>query len=206
MSTSCCNTESASLTSVSPRYRRVLWLALAINLLMFVVEVVGGLRAGSVSLWADALDFAGDAANYAIALLVLTMSLAWRARAAWIKGLSMLGFGLFVLVKTAWATVNGAPPEPLLMGAIAILALFANVGVAAMLYAYRDGDANMRSVWLCSRNDAIANMAVLLAAVGVWGSASSWPDLAVAAIMSGLALSSGIAVIRQARRELALAS
>ncbi len=206
MSASCCNAESASLTSVSPRYRRVLWLALAINLLMFVVEVVGGLRTGSVSLWADALDFAGDAANYAISLLVLTMSLAWRARAAWIKGLSMLGFGLFVLVKTAWATVNGAPPEPLLMGAIAILALFANVGVAAMLYAYRDGDANMRSVWLCSRNDAIANMAVLLAAVGVWGSASSWPDLAVAAIMSGLALSSGIAVIRQARRELALAS
>jgi Co/Zn/Cd efflux system component len=170
---------------------------------MFLVEVAGGLKSGSVSLLADAVDFAGDAANYAISLAVLSLGLAWRARAALIKGLTMAAYGALVLAKTAWAAAAGLPPEPVTMGAIALLALAANTGVAIMLYAWRDGDANMRSVWLCSRNDAIGNVAVLMAAVGVFGTATAWPDLLVAGVMAGLALSAGISVVRQARAELA---
>jgi len=202
MSASCCGSACASQTNVSPRYRRALWAALIINAVMFAVEIIGGLKSGSVSLFADAVDFAGDAANYGISLAVLSMGLACRSRAAMVKGLSMAAFGLFVLAKTGWAAINGMPPEPLTMGAVAVLALLANGGVALMLYAFRDGDANMRAVWLCSRNDAIGNIAVMLAAAGVFGTGSGWPDLVVAVIMAGLALSSGIAVIRQASREL----
>jgi Co/Zn/Cd efflux system component len=135
----------------------------------------------------------------------LSMALAWRSRAAMLKGTAMTVFGLFVLGKTAWAAFAGAPPEALTMGAIAVLALLANGTVALILYAHRDGDANMRSVWLCSRNDAIGNVAVMAAAAGVFGSGNAWPDLSVAVIMAGLALSSGVAVIRQARQELAQA-
>jgi Co/Zn/Cd efflux system component len=204
MSACCCDSNCSSQAAVSPRYRKVLWVALFINALMFAVEIVGGMKSGSMSLFADAVDFAGDASNYAISLAVLSMGLAWRSRAALVKGFSMAVFGLFVLAKTGWAVVNGIPPEPLTMGAIAVLALLANGGVALMLYAFRDGDANMRSVWLCSRNDAIGNVAVLLAAAGVHGTGSAWPDIVVALVMAGLALSSGIVVIRQARRELSI--
>jgi Co/Zn/Cd efflux system component len=186
----------------SPRYRRVLWVALTINLAMFAVELIGGLRADSVSLLADAVDFFGDAANYGISLVVLGMALTWRARAAMFKGLTMGAFGIFVLGRAAWAAGSGTVPEPLTMGAIGALALVANVAVAAMLYAWRDGDANMRSVWLCSRNDAIGNLAVMVAALGVFGSNSRWPDLAVAAVMGVLASSAAWSVIRQARAEL----
>ncbi|MDD4962929.1 MAG: cation diffusion facilitator family transporter [Gallionella sp.] len=202
MSVSCCDSVCSAQTSVSPRYRKALWIALIINAAMFAVEIVGGLQSGSVSLLADAVDFAGDAANYGITLTVLSMGLAWRSRAAMVKGLSMAAFGLFVLGKAGWAAINGIPPEPMTMGAIAVLALFANGGVALMLYTFRDGDANMRSVWLCSRNDAIGNVAVMLAAAGVFGTGSNWPDLLVAAIMAWLALSSGVAVIRHANQEL----
>ncbi|MDX5446077.1 MAG: cation transporter [Zoogloeaceae bacterium] len=169
---------------------------------MFVVEIIGGLKAGSVSLLADAVDFAGDAANYGLSLAVLAMGLAWRSRAALVKGATMSAFGVFVIGKTVWAAFAGVPPQAFTMGAIALLALAANAGVAAMLYAFRDGDADMRSVWLCSRNDAIGNVAVLLAAVGVFGTGSRWPDLAVAAVIAGLAVSAGLAVIRHARSEL----
>ena len=168
----------------SPRYRRVLWAALFINACMFVVELVGGLHTGSVSLLADAVDFFGDAANYGLSLLVLGMALTWRARAALLKGLSMGAFGVFVLGRAAWSLAEGTVPEPLAMGAIGALALVANVAVAAMLYAWREGDANMRSVWLCSRNDAIGNLAVMAAALGVFGTGSAWPDLAVAVVMA----------------------
>jgi len=190
-------------TGVSPRYRKALWIALVINAVMFAVEIVGASASGSVSLLADAVDFAGDAANYGISLAVLSMALAWRSRAALVKGACMAGFGLFVLGKTASAAYAGVPPEPLTMGAIAVAGLLANVTVALMLYAFRDGDANMRSVWLCSRNDALGNIAVMLAAAGVFGTGSAWPDLLVAVLMGGLALSSGVAVIRHARQELA---
>ena len=155
-----------------------------------------------MSLLADAVDFFGDAANYGIALLVLGMALRWRARAALLKGISMGAFGVFVLGRAAWSAASGTVPEPVTMGAIGALALLANVSVAAMLYAWREGDANMRSVWLCSRNDAIGNLAVMAAALGVFGTGSAWPDLVVATVMGGLALSAAHTVIRQARAEL----
>lgn len=202
MSDSCCSHGCAPPASQSPRYRRVLWAALVINAVMFVVELAGGLRAGSVSLLADAVDFFGDAANYGISLVVLGMSLTWRARAALVKGLSMGAFGVFVLGRAAWSALAGTVPEPLTMGAIGTLALVANVAVALMLYAWRDGDANMRSVWLCSRNDAIGNLAVMAAALGVFGTGSGWPDLAVAVTMGVLALTAARSVVQQARGEL----
>jgi Co/Zn/Cd efflux system component len=188
---------------VSPRYRRALWVALFLNAVMFVVEIAGGLKSGSVSLLADAVDFAGDAANYGISLAVLSMGLAWRARAALIKGLTMGAYGVLVLAKTAWAAALGVPPEPTIMGLVALLALAVNVGVAILLYTFRNGDANMRSVWLCSRNDAIGNVAVAIAALGVFGTGTAWPDLFVAGVMATLALTASVVVVRQARAELA---
>ncbi len=196
--------DAPSAAHASPGYRRVLWIALIVNAIMFAVELSAGFSSGSVSLLADAIDFFGDAANYGVSLAVLTMALAWRARAAFVKGLCMLGFGLFVVGKALWAARTGTPPEALTMGVISLLALAANVGVAALLYAWREGDANMRSVWLCSRNDAIGNVAVLLAALGVAGTHTAWPDLAVALGMGALALSSAYSVLRQARAELRL--
>lgn len=199
----CCDNACAADAGGNPKYRRVLWIALWINAFMFIVEIIGGMFAGSVALLADAVDFAGDAANYGLSLTVLTMGLAWRARAALVKGLSMGAYGLFVLGRAAWGAFSGEVPEPLAMGLVATVALVANVGVAAMLYAYREGDANMRSVWLCSRNDAIGNIAVVLAAFGVFGSGEAWPDLAVASIMGVLAISAAQEVVRRARNELA---
>lgn len=203
MSHACCSHACAAPpASRSPRYRRVLWAALVINAAMFGVEIVGGLRAGSVSLLADALDFFGDAANYAISLLVLGMALSWRARAALFKGLCMGAFGVFVLGRAAWSLAAGTLPEAITMGAIGALALAANLAVTVMLYAWREGDANMRSVWLCSRNDAIGNLAVMAAALGVFGTGRAWPDLSVALVMGLLALSAAWSVIGQARAEL----
>jgi len=203
MSDACCGSScSTDKASQSPRYRRVLWAALAVNIVMFVVELGGGLQAGSVSLLADAIDFLGDAANYGVSLLVLGMALAWRARAALLKGITMGAFGLFVLGQAVWSAVQGTVPQPMTMGVIGALALVANVAVAAMLYAWRDGDANMRSVWLCSRNDAIGNVAVMVAALGVFGTGTAWPDLAVAVVMALLGLTAAWTVVRQARGEL----
>ena len=195
-----CQPHSAS---TAPGYRRVLWIALAVNALMFVVEIAAGLRSGSVSLLADAIDFFGDAANYGLTLAVLGMGVVWRARAALVKAASMLVFGVAVLVQAVWAMAQGTVPQALTMGLVASLALAANVGVAVLLYSFRSGDANMRGVWLCTRNDAIGNVAVMLAALGVFGTGTAWPDLAVAAVMSALAISAGWSVLRQARRELA---
>jgi len=206
MSASCCSHGCAAPpASQSPRYRRVLWAALFINAAMFGIELAGGLRAGSVSLLADAVDFFGDAANYGISLLVLGMALTWRARAALFKGLTMGAFGVFVLGRAAWSVAMGVVPEPVTMGAVGALGLLANLSVAAMLFAWREGDANMRSVWLCSRNDAIGNVAVMAAALGVFGTGTGWPDLAVAVVMGLLALSAARSVVQQARAELRLA-
>jgi Co/Zn/Cd efflux system component len=200
MSDHCCSPPAGN--AVDPRFRRILWIALFINVLMFIVEIVGSYASGSLSLLADSVDFFGDAANYGLTLAVLSMGLAWRARAALVKGFCMAGFGIFVLASAAWDTVHGAVPDAITMGTIGALALVANIGVAVMLYAYREGDANMRSVWLCSRNDAIGNLAVMLAALGVFGTGSRWPDLAVAAIMGSLALWSSVSVLRQSWREI----
>lgn len=203
MSACCSNAGCASPSGVlSPRYRRVLQIALIINAAMFTLEALAGLHAGSVSLLADAVDFFGDAANYGISLLVLSMAAAWRARAALFKGLTMGIYGIFVIAQALWHAWSGVVPEAATMGAVGLLALTANLSVAALLYAYRDGDANMRSVWLCTRNDAIGNLAVLLAALGVWNSATPWPDVTVAAIMGVLGISAAISVIRQAHGEL----
>ncbi|MFD3299675.1 cation transporter [Aquipseudomonas alcaligenes] len=201
MGANCCNHDSAPRHD-DGRYRRILWVALLVNLAMFLVEIGAGLKAGSVSLLADSLDFLGDAANYGISLWVLGMALAWRARAAQLKAVSMLAFGLGVLGAALWHWWQGEVPSAPTMGLVGSLALLANVGVAVLLYAYRDGDSNMRSVWLCTRNDALGNLAVLAAALGVFGTGSAWPDLIVAGIMASLAVHSAIAVLRHANGEL----
>jgi Co/Zn/Cd efflux system component len=185
-----------------PRYRRVLWIVLAINASMFAIEVAAGLVSGSVSLQADALDFLGDAANYAISLAVAGMVLRHRAQAALIKGVSMGLFGLWVLAAAAWHVATGSVPEATTMGAIGFASLAANFACFALLWAHRTGDANMRSVWLCTRNDVLGSLAVLAAAGGVFGTGSNWPDVAVAAIMAALALQSAVIVTRQSAREL----
>lgn len=187
---------------MSPAYRKVLWAALLINLGMFVLEVASGLKAGSVSLLADSLDFFGDSANYAVSLFVLGMPLAIRAKSALLKGASLALFGLIVLAVTAHNLSIGKMPEPLTMGVVAVLALVSNVAVALMLYKWREGDANMQSVWLCSRNDAIGNVAVFVAALLVMWTGTAWPDLLVAALMGVLGLSAAKTIIAQALREL----
>ncbi len=202
MSAHCCHAPEPPCGAEPPGYRRVLWIALAVNGLMFVIEIGAGVQAGAVSLLADAIDFFGDAANYALSIAVLSMGLAWRSGAAMLKAVSMLAFGVAVLARAGWSAWQGVTPEPVTMGAVGALALAANVGVAVLLYKFREGDANMRSVWLCTRNDALGNLAVMAAALGVFGTQAAWPDLAVAAVMAGLALTAGWAVLRQARGEL----
>jgi Co/Zn/Cd efflux system component len=200
----CCNDHHCSETRPfdSPSWRRALWIALAINAGMFLAEIVAGVAAGSSSLQADALDFLGDAANYAISLAVAGMALAWRAKAALLKGASLGLLGLWVLGSTAWHAYTGTLPQAEVMGIVGLLALLANAGVALMLYRFRSGDANMRSVWICSRNDVIGNAAVLLAAAGVFGTGTGWPDIIVATIMAGLGISGGWQIARQAWGEL----
>ena len=205
MSVHCCSHQSAT-QAIPPGYRRALFVALVVNLSMFGIEIAASVQAGSVSLLADSIDFFGDSVNYALSLAVLSLGAAWRARAALMKAASMLAFGTFVLGRALWAADQGLPPEAVTMGTVGALALLANVGVAVMLYAFREGDANMRSVWLCSRNDAIGNVAVIGAAFGVFGTGAAWPDLIVAAVMATLAISAGLSVPRQARRELAVAT
>ena len=204
MSAHCCEHETPKPAQIAnlTRYRRVLWIALAVNAAMFAVELSAGFTSGSLSLIADAIDFAGDALNYGVSLAVLASAMAWRARAAMLKAVSMMGFGVYVLGQAIWSIWNGGTPDAPTMGVVALMALVANVGVAWMLYAFREGDANMRSVWLCSRNDAIGNVAVMLAALGVLGTRTAWPDLAVALVMALLAISGGWSVLRQARAEL----
>ena len=183
-------------------YKRVLWAVLAINAAMFVVEVAAGLAAGSASLQADALDFLGDAANYGISLFVVGMALRYRARAALAKGASMGLFGLWVIGTVIWHAVHGTLPSAFTMGAIGFAALAANAASFGLLWAYRHGDANMRSAWICTRNDVLGNLAVLLAALGVFGTGTGWPDVIVAAIMAALALQGAAIVIHQALGEI----
>ena len=202
MSDCCSGGCSSNKPPVDPRYRRILWIALWVNALMFGVEIVGGWAAGSVSLLADAVDFLGDAANYGISLFVLGLASVWRSRTALLKGLSMGAYGVFVLGTAFWHLRTGTVPEAQTMGAIGVAALAANVLVGFLLYTFRHGDANMRSVWLCTRNDAISNLAVLLAALGVWQAGSGVPDILVATVMGLLGLSSARIVIKHALQEL----
>lgn len=187
-------------------YRPVLWTVFFINAGMFVVEASAGQFAGSVSLQADSLDFFGDAANYLIALFVLTKSIRWRAGTALLKGVAMGAFGFYVLGYSLYQTLAEAVPAASVMGTVGTLALIANVVSAFLLFGYRDGDSNMRAVWLCSRNDAIANVAVIVAAGLVYVTATGWPDLAVGFFMAAIALHSAWQVIGHARGELSLAA
>jgi Co/Zn/Cd efflux system component len=198
MSASCCHGRALYTASV----RRVLWIALLINAGMCLAEIAAGILAGSASLQADALDFLADASNYLLSLAVVAASLHARAKAALLKGATMGLLGVWVLGSVAWHAIAGRLPEPMTMGAIAGLALLANLLCFALLYAYRHRDANMHSVWICSRNDVVANLAVLAAAVGVFGTGTAWPDLVVAAVMAGLSVQGAVTVIRRARREL----
>lgn len=201
MSARCCHAEKAPAINTT-RYRRVLWAALLINAAMFLVEIVSGMVAGSVSLQADALDFLADAANYGISLFVLSAALTVRARASLFKGGSMLLFGIWVAASTGWHAWQGTVPDVVTMSFVGLAALLANLIVLVLLWAYREGDSNMRSVWLCSRNDVIGNVAILLAALGVFGTGTGWPDILVAAIMSTLALQSGWLIVKQAKHEM----
>jgi Co/Zn/Cd efflux system component len=197
----CCD-HDCSAPQTDERYRRVLWVALAVNMVMFAVEILASILAGSVSLRADALDFLADSANYAVALLVVGLALRWRARAALLKGGVMGLFGLWVAVSTIHHAITATVPHAEMMGAVGLLALAANLGVAALLYRYRLADSQALSVWLCTRNDCVANLAVIIAGAGVWASGTPWPDIAVAAVIAGLGVSSAVRVIRQARGEL----
>src|SRR3954466_15203794 len=186
----------------SPAYRRVLWAVLAINAVMFAGEIGAGVAAGSASLQADALDFLGDAANYAISLFVVGMALHYRASAALTKGVTMGAFGLWVIGTVVWHAFHGTLPSAFTMGAVGFAALLANAASFGLLWAYRGGDANMRSAWICTRNDVLGNFAVLLAALGVFGTQTGWPDIVVAAIMATLALQGASTVLRQSLGEL----
>lgn len=198
----CCGNGPFQDAATSQAYRRVLWFALIVNGAMFLAEMTGAFFSRSVALQADALDFLGDAANYGISLAVVGLHLRWRARAAMVKGLSMGAFGLWVVATTVWRITEGGVPEAHIITWVGGLALAANVAVALALFRYREGDANMRSVWLCSRNDAIANVAVIAAGGGVWMTGTFWPDVAVGAIIAGLALFASVDVIRRALAEL----
>ena len=201
MATSCCTPVQ---DPVDPAFRRVLWIALAVNAAMFLVEVAAGWRASSVSLLADAIDFFGDAANYALSLAVIGLAPRIRSVSALVKAACMAAFGVFVLGRAAWVALQGTTPEPLTMGVVGVVALAANAGVALLLYRFRGGDSNMQSAWVCSRNDALGNIAVMAAALGVLWTGGAWPDLAVAAFMAALAITGAVSVVRVARAELAV--
>ncbi|MDA8229778.1 MAG: cation transporter [Magnetospirillum sp.] len=182
--------------------RNILWFAFIVNAAMFLVETAAGSWARSAALQADALDFLGDAANFGISLFVLGLALRVRARAAMIKGACMGTFGSWVVAGTVWHAWTGTLPRAEIMGAVGLLALAANGTVAALLFRHRGRDANMRSIWLCARNDSIANLAVMLAASGVFATGTNWPDIGVAALIAGLNLSGAAGVLVKARGEL----
>jgi len=194
----CCPAGVPIFDGMDPRYKRVLWTVIGINGAMFLTEMVAGQLAGSQALKADALDFLGDTLTYGLSLAVIGASLQTRAKAALLKGLSLSLMALWVLGSTVYQTLILDVPSAEVMGVIGFLALVANLASVALLLPYKDGDANVRSVWLCSRNDAIGNTVVMLAALGVWGTASAWPDLIVAALMAGLFLASSAQILRQA--------
>lgn len=193
----CCNND-AKFDGLSADYKRRLWLVIAINAIMFAVEMGAGHMARSQALQADALDFLADALTYGLSLAVIGASVRVRTNAALFKAVSLLVMGIWVMGSTLYRVFYVGVPEAQIMGVIGFMALVANLASVALLVRYKDGDANVRSVWLCSRNDAIGNVAVMVAAAGVWGTTSGWPDLIVAGIMGGLFLTSATQIFRQA--------
>ena len=187
--------------TVTPGQRRALWAALIINAAMFVTEMTGGALVGSVGLQADAVDFFGDAANYGLSIAVLGMATVWQTRVAFLKGLAMLGFGIWVAANIVHHLLAGTVPDAPVMGGIAFLAMLANIACALILFRFRGQDANMASVWICTRNDAISNIAVMIAASGVWMTSSGIPDLIVGGLIGALAVQGGLQVLLMAGRE-----
>jgi len=198
---SCCPSGVPVFDGVDPHYKRVLWTVIGINGVMFLAEMFAGHVAGSQALKADALDFLADTITYGLSLAVIGASIKTRAVAALSKGISLSVMALWVFGSTIYQTLVLGVPRAELMGAIGFLALAANLASVLLLVRYKDGDANVRSVWLCSRNDAIGNVIVMVAALGVWSSASAWPDLAVAGVMAGIFLTSSVQILRQALAE-----
>ena len=196
--TDCCSTN----THQSPKYRKALWIVLAINLTMFFVEVIMGVKAGSASLLSDSLDFLGDSANYIISLVVLPMALIYRAKASLVKGYTMGGVGIFILATTLYRFFYGSLPSHSEMGIVGFLALVANMSALLILYNFRDGDSNMRSVWVCSRNDAIGNVAVVVASFAVYFTETKYPDLAVAFVLASLSLQASVEIVKRGNAEL----
>lgn len=201
MSAGCCGND-AQFDGATPEFKRALWLVIAINASMFAIEMLAGAFAGSQALQADALDFLGDTVTYGMSLYVIGMSIRVRSIAALIKGISLAGMGFWVLGSTIYQIfILGTPSAPV-MGGIGLLALLANLSSVVLLMKFKDGDANVRSVWLCSRNDAIGNVAVMIAAAGVYLTNTAWPDLVVASILASLFLWSAVQIVSQARSEL----
>lgn len=200
-----CSSGTVAFDGMDRRYRQVLWVVILLNAVMFFVEMGGGLASGSLALQADSLDFAGDAMTYGLSLAVIGMAATVRAKAALFKGITLGLVAAYVLGAALYRTFIVGVPEPLTMGLIGVLALAVNLGSVALLWKWRDGDANVKSVWLCSRNDAIGNLAVLGAAGVVAITGTKWADLGVAALMAALFLSTSIQVVKAARQELAAA-
>ena len=195
------HSHDVAFDGMSAGYKRALWAVIAINAVMFVVEMAAGSLAGSQALQADALDFLADSVTYALSLAVIGMPLIRRATVALCKGVSLVAMGLWVFGSTLWQVLILGLPSAEVMGVVGFLALAANLASVAILLRYKDGDANVRSVWLCSRNDAIGNVAVIGAAGGVALTQTAWPDLIVAGLMAGLFLSSARLILVQAWRE-----
>jgi Co/Zn/Cd efflux system component len=198
---SCCPKGGPVFDGVNPRYKRILWTVIGINGAMFLGEMAAGQLAGSQALKADALDFLADTVTYGLSLAVIGATLRTRATAALGKGLSLFLMALWVFGSTVYQTLILGLPKAEVMGVIGVLALAANLASVLLLQPYKDGDANVRSVWLCSRNDAIGNVIVMVAALGVWSTATAWPDLLVAAVMAGIFLTSSVQILRQAWSE-----
>lgn len=195
-----------NLSHITPAYKRALWIVVLLNVGYGLVEIVGGFLAGSQALKADALDFLGDGLITFLGLLAIGWTLAWRARSALIQGIFLGVLGLGVLAATAYRVLVLNQPDAELMGIFGAIALVVNVAAAAVLIPHRTGDANVRAVWLFSRNDAIGNAAVVVAAGLVWWTGTPWPDLAVALVIAGLFLQSAWSIIRDARSDLAEAT
>lgn len=205
----CGCTQEARFEGASESYRRILLAVIAINATMFVIEMSSGVMARSMALKADALDFLGDSLTYALSLAVIGMSLRTRATAALLKGISLALMAALILGGSAYRVFVLARPDEVVMSAVGALAFLANLSAALLLMRYRDGDANVRSVWLCSRNDAIGNVGVIGAGILVGVTASPYPDLVVAVVLAALFLTSSVGIIRQAlteRREAAEAA
>jgi Co/Zn/Cd efflux system component len=200
--TDSCGCGNAVFAGMSAPYKRVLGIVIAINATMFFVETAAGVQGQSMALQADALDFLGDTATYALSLYVISKPAVWRARAALLKAISLGALGFWILGWAIYNMIDMGQPSAVVMTWVGALALAANIVSAGLLFRYRDGDANVRSVWICSRNDAIGNLAVIVAAGAVWVFSSAWPDVIAGALIACLFLRGAVQITLQSWREL----